>query len=1148
MASFWQRLIKFFSLSKATRSAIRNYTRRRNRRLLRLESLEVRTTMDAAIAGVVYFDANQDTVIDASEGLAGATVQLFNDLGTVGQYDSGVDTLVATTTSSSSPTALGSYRFTVSTAGNYLVRQTPLSGYTQTTSQRNVPVTISAGQLTSTVVVQNVDTFDTDAQNISVLTTNPISDSVATGIGGERDIVASRSSGAGDFAISVDQTNNNLLRISTDGGTTGTARVIWDGDGASDVDPLTADGSFTTPVDFTTNNAVGIRLDMRVDLNGASAEVVLRSASGSSTSGQVAIPQAATTQPVLFSFTSGTNAITGTADLTAITSVELIIRTNPDADVDLDQGGVYRLTSIPANLANTPAMTIGDQVFLDRNNDGILNGTDSGISGVTVQLYEDTNSNGVLDSTEASAQTPTSTTTNASGLYSFTNLAPGSYIVLIPNSQFATGQPLANFITSPGSGPVDTNNRDQGVVSGSLGVAAAVVLALGTEPTNDGDSDNNTNLTVDFGFTNTVLALNKTDTPDPVTTGGTLTYTLTATNNGPSNSTNTVISDTLPAGLTLQTATYTVNGGASQNATVVGSAISTGAFTLTATQQAVLTIVALVQSSFVNNTSNTGSVVSTEVPTPVQSTVTTSRNPDIDLGITKSIVGGATTVGLGGTFTYRLLLQNNSSTTVTGIEVTDNLPANFNPGTLPSGVTLDASTADPNDVIWAIPSLAGSGQITVDIPVTVGTTATLGTTTNTAIIDVTPTGLAGFNDTNSANNTSSVNIDVQPRYDLRVTKSDGLTTVVPGQTITYSLQAINDGPSSATNVVISDTLPSSLEFISSSSGSVASGVFTANVGTLASGASSTAVTIVARVRSSATGTTLVNTTTVAADTPTQESNTNNNSATDTDTLTRTVTLNVNKDDTVDPVALGQSFNYVITAFNSGNADTLNSIVTDVLPAGVEFDSGTFTINESTVRTGTVSFNSTTRTVTANLGTLLPGSTTTNRALITIVVHASTTATPGTVTNTARLVSDDNTTGVTNDETTQIVGVADLSGRVYVDANRNGVFDTGEAGVPNVTINVTGTSATGAAVNQTTTTDANGLYSFLDLPIGTYTVVEVQPNNYRSSATNVGTINGTASGTGTENQIATINLTGDSINNAFGELAVLSKRRFLSSST
>ncbi len=49
--------------------------------------------------------------------------------------------------------------------------------------------------------------------------------------------------------------------------------------------------------------------------------------------------------------------------------------------------------------------------------------------------------------------------------------------------------------------------------------------------------------------------------------------------------------------------------------------------------------------------------------------------------------------------------------------------------------------------------------------------------------------------------------------------------------------------------------------------------------------------------------------------------------------------------------------------------------------------------------------------------------------------------------------------------------------VWRDANGNGVQDPGEAGVPNVTVTLTGTDALGNPVTRTTTTNGNGLYLF-----------------------------------------------------------------------
>ncbi|WP_161635010.1 beta strand repeat-containing protein [Leptolyngbya sp. Heron Island J] len=70
--------------------------------------------------------------------------------------------------------------------------------------------------------------------------------------------------------------------------------------------------------------------------------------------------------------------------------------------------------------------SISGQVRNDTDNDGDLNDADSGISGVTVALYDDPEGDGdPTGSTEL-----TTTTTDGSGNYSFTDLAPGNYIVI----------------------------------------------------------------------------------------------------------------------------------------------------------------------------------------------------------------------------------------------------------------------------------------------------------------------------------------------------------------------------------------------------------------------------------------------------------------------------------------------------------------------------------------------------------------------------------------------------------------------------------------------------------------------------------------------------------------------------------------------
>ncbi len=73
----------------------------------------------------------------------------------------------------------------------------------------------------------------------------------------------------------------------------------------------------------------------------------------------------------------------------------------------------------------------------------------------------------------------------------------------------------------------------------------------------------------------------------------------------------------------------------------------------------------------------------------------------------------------------------------------------------------------------------------------------------------------------------------------------------------------------------------------------------------------------------------------------------------------------------------------------------------------------------------------------------------------------------------------------------------LSGVVYVDANKNAVLDAGESGLSGVTLTLKSDAATVA----TTTTAADGSYSFTNLAAGAYSVVETQPPAYGSSTPN-----------------------------------------------
>jgi uncharacterized repeat protein (TIGR01451 family) len=112
----------------------------------------------------------------------------------------------------------------------------------------------------------------------------------------------------------------------------------------------------------------------------------------------------------------------------------------------------------------------------------------------------------------------------------------------------------------------------------------------------------------------------------------------------------------------------------------------------------------------------------------------------------------------------------------------------------------------------------------------------------------------------------NINLIVPLPADLSITKT-GPATAAPGSQFTYTITVANSGPNSATNVVVSDTLPAGVSFVSAipSQGSCAgTTTVTCTLGTINNGSNAT-ISLTVQV-TAATGT-IVNTATVTATEP-----------------------------------------------------------------------------------------------------------------------------------------------------------------------------------------------------------------------------------------------------------------------------------------
>jgi uncharacterized repeat protein (TIGR01451 family) len=229
--------------------------------------------------------------------------------------------------------------------------------------------------------------------------------------------------------------------------------------------------------------------------------------------------------------------------------------------------------------------------------------------------------------------------------------------------------------------------------------------------------------------------------------------------------------------------------------------------------------------------------------------------------------------------------------------------------------------------------------------------------------------------------------------------------------------------------------------------------------------------------------------------------------------------------------------YTINVTNNGPSPASAVTVTDTLPAGVTFVSGTGP-NGALTATGQV--------VTVNGGDLA------DQGSFSFTVQATVNAGAiGIQTNTATVSTTTQETNAGNNSATAATTIdpvtGSLAGTVYVDANNNGVQDAGEAGIEGVILTLTGTDSIGNNVDLTATTNAAGDYLFAQLAAGTYSLTQTQPAGFRDGQEDAG-IGATAN---VGDDVFT-NLVLDPAATAtefdFGELdAPLSKRRFLASS-
>jgi uncharacterized repeat protein (TIGR01451 family) len=512
------------------------------------------------------------------------------------------------------------------------------------------------------------------------------------------------------------------------------------------------------------------------------------------------------------------------------------------------------------------------------------------------------------------------------------------------------------------------------------------------------------------------LAITNADAPDPVTPGGTITYTQTVTNNGP-NAANTTVSQILPGSVGFQSinnpggftcATPAI--GASGTITCTNASFASGA-------SATFTLVVSVLAS-------SGTVIDTvQVSSPLQDTVSTNNSAQVtttilaaviaDLSITKST--GATNAAPGSLLSYTITLTNNGPDPASSVVVTDALPAEL----------LFQSIAKPASFNCTTPAVGATGTITC----TTATMASGTTATFTLVVQVTGNATGPINnnatassstqDNNSGNSTGgagAVTVGGSGTADIGVTKTTPTTAAAAGSTVVYTITATNNGPNAAANVVVTDTLPSTLLFQSITPAATftcvtpavgSSGTITCTGGPLANGTSAV-FTLTTMISPSATGS-IANT--ASAGSNASDTSGGNNASTTAAILVGSADLSIVKSTAATQATTGSTLTYTISVTNNGPDPATNVVVNDDLPAGLQFVSAIPTQGSCS---GTDPFS-------CSLGTLNSGAT------ATITLQALVTATTGSIANTATVssaIADGN--GANNSSTTPATPVTNAA--------------------------------------------------------------------------------------------------------------------------
>jgi uncharacterized repeat protein (TIGR01451 family)/gliding motility-associated-like protein len=432
-----------------------------------------------------------------------------------------------------------------------------------------------------------------------------------------------------------------------------------------------------------------------------------------------------------------------------------------------------------------------------------------------------------------------------------------------------------------------------------------------------------------------------------VVAGQNFSYTIVVSNTGTAPARDVVVTDALPAGLTFVSAD---NGGTHSAGTVTWNIPI-----LAIGQSVTLSLVVNLNSNVPAGTSirNVAVVDSPDNPEdPIPSDEDPGSDTEVEveaianLAITKAV--SQSNVVAGAPVTYSLTISNSGLSDALTVLVRDLLPV----GT--SFISADNGGALNNGaVIWTIPVVKAGEQVTVNV--TVATDPNL--ITGDQIFNIGQTSSPTDPDGTKESNTVVVTIDNAAEVtEIEVIKTVSEAKASPGDVLTYTITVTNIGTAIARNIQVTDQLPEGLMPLNVSNNGVIEGQTVSWVVPEIAPGEQVALTLevmVTQLEGSVVNTVVVEGNNFEEEQYTSEPVTINE-----------IDLRIVKEVNKTAVATGNEQVYRLTVTNISTTRATLIKVEDILPIGV-------TYIEAIATKGTVSFESTSRTLSVNITELNP---------------------------------------------------------------------------------------------------------------------------------------------------------------------------------